>query len=81
MKYCEIVRDIAAQAGEWLYYEEQFRFIRRSVPDQYPWDAIHWELWLKPVTNFRPKSQFLSDKGHLRIRPQFFPKGTAFPSR
>ena len=56
MKYCEIVRDIAAKPGDWLYYDEQFRFIRQSAPAQYPWDAIHWELWLKAVTNFRPKT-------------------------
>lgn len=55
MKYCEIVHDIAAKPGNWLYYDEQFRFIRQSAPDQYPWDAIHWELWLKAVTNFPPK--------------------------
>ena len=76
MKYCEIVRDIAAKPGDWLYYDEQFRFIRQSAPAQYPWDAIHWELWLKAVTNFRPKTQFSSDKGPLRSRSQSFPKGT-----
>ena len=78
MKYCEIVRDTAAKPGDWLYYDEQFRFIRQSAPNQYPWDAIHWELWLKAVTNFRPKPQFPSDKGHLRTRPQSFPKGTCW---
>ena len=82
MKYCEIVRDIAAKPGDWLYYDEQFRFIRQSAPAQYPWDAIHWELWLKAVTNFRPKTQFSSDKGPMRSRSQSFPRGTcwlAFP--
>ena len=56
IKYCEIVRDIAAKPVDWLYYDEQFRFIRQSAPAQYPWVAIHWELWLKAVTNFRPKT-------------------------
>ena len=78
MKYCEIVRDIAAKRGDWLYYDEQLRFIRQSAPDQYPWDAIHWELWLKAVTNFRPKPHFPSGKGHLRTSPQSFPKGTCW---
>ncbi|KAL9951837.1 hypothetical protein ACROYT_G007745 [Oculina patagonica] len=78
MKYCEIVRDIAAKPGDWLYYDEQFRFIRQSAPEQYPWDAIHWELWLKAVTNFRPKTQFPSDKGPMRFRSQSFPKGTCW---
>ena len=78
MKYCETVRDIAAKPGDWLYYDEQFRFIRQSAPDQYPWDAIHWELWLKAVTNFRPNPQFPSDKGKLRTRSPSFPKGTCW---
>ena len=80
MKYCEIVRDIAAKPGDWLYYDEQFRFIRQSAPAQYPWDAIHWELWLKAVTNFRPKTQFSSDKGPLRSAPSPFKRHLlAFP--
>ena len=74
MKYCEIVRDIAAKPGDWLYYDEQFRFIRQSAPAQYPWDAIHWELY----PNFRPKTQFSSDKGLLRSRSQSFPRGTCW---
>ena len=78
MKYCEIVRDIAAKPGYWLYYDEQFRFVRQSAPAQYPWDAIHWELWLKAVTNFRPKTQFSSDKGPLRSSSQSFPRGTCW---
>ena len=32
IKYCEIVRDIAAKPGDWLYYDKQFRFIRQSAP-------------------------------------------------
>ena len=32
MKYCEIVRYIAAKPGDWLYYDEQFRFIRQLAP-------------------------------------------------
>jgi len=58
MKYCKTVSDIATKPGDGLYYDEQFRFIRQSAPDQYPWDAIHWELWLKAVTNFRPNPPF-----------------------
>ena len=52
MRYCEIVRDIAAKLGDWLYYDEQFRFIRQSAPAQYPWDAIYWEIWLKCCDKF-----------------------------
>ena len=64
--------------GDWLYYDEQFRFIRQSAPAQCPWDAIHWEPWLRAVTNFRPKTQFSPDKGPLRSRSQSFPRGTCW---
>lgn len=83
MKYCEIIRDISAKPGDWSFYDEQFRYIRQSAPDQYPWDGIHWELWLKAVINFRGKPQFNSEKiytgNSTRARPrQSFPKGSCW---
>ena len=42
MKYCEVVRDIASKPGDWLFYDEQFRYIRQSAPVSYPWDTIYW---------------------------------------
>ena len=36
MKYCEVVRDIAAKQGNWRYYDKQFRFLRQSKLDRYP---------------------------------------------
>ena len=83
MKYCEIIRDISAKPGDWYFYDEQFRYLRQSAPDQYPWDSVHWELWLKAVINFRTKSQFSSDKVNsgvpTRSRPrQSFPKGSCW---
>ena len=83
MKYCEIIRDISAKPGDWSFYDEQFRYIRQSAPDQYPWDAIHWELWLKAVINFRGKPQFNSERVYTgsstRARPrQSFPKGSCW---
>ena len=62
MKPREIIRDISAKPGDWYFYDEQFRYLRQSAPDQYPWDSVHWELWLKAVINFRTKSQFSSEK-------------------
>ena len=44
IKYCEVVRDIAANQGNWRYYDKQFRFLRQSKLDRYPWDNIAWEL-------------------------------------
>ena len=52
MSYCEIICDISPKPGEWHFYDEQFRYLRQSAPDQYPWDSVHWELWLKAVSQF-----------------------------
>ena len=70
MKYCEVVRDLSTKSGEWLFYDEQFRYLRQSAPESYPWDQIHWELWLRAMTKFRGKPQLpaSSDKGTSRAR-------------
>ena len=75
MKYCEVVRDLAAKGGDWHWYDEQFRYVRQSAPEQYPWDRIHWELWLRASNTFR-KPQPPTNKP--RFRSQFFPKGTCW---
>jgi len=61
MKYCEIVRDIAAKFGHWVFYDEQFRLLRQTAPNKYPWDALHWELWLK-VTFRGPQTPSNGDR-------------------
>ena len=84
MKYCEVVRDLSTKSGDWLFYDEQFRYLRQSAPESYPWDQIHWELWLRAMTNFRGKPQLpaSSDKGTSRTRfrssNSTFPKGTCW---
>ena len=57
MKYCETVRDISAKGGDWRYYDEQFRFLRQSDPNLFPWDHIHWELWFQTMISTRNISQ------------------------
>ena len=59
----------------WHWYDEQFRYLRQSAPEQYPWDRIHWELWLRASNTFR-KPQPPTNKP--RFRSQFFPKGTCW---
>ena len=80
MKYCEVVRDIAAKQGNWRYYDEQFRFLRQSKPDRYPWDNVAWELWHQALhSSLTPaRSPYNSDFRSRRPnqRPfQSFPKG------
>ena len=80
MKYCEVVRDLALKPGDWLWYDEQFRFIRQSDPQKFPWDQIHWELWLRASTTFRRQQPFTNQphsQPRQRFRP-FFPKGTCW---
>lgn len=68
LKYCETVRDIATRGGDWLYYDEQFRSLRQSAPKQYPWNAVHWELWHRSVT-FRAKQPVQqSDRSNTKSR-------------
>ena len=45
MKYSETVRDLTAKNAHWRYYDENFRFLRQKT--LFPWDQIHWELWLQ----------------------------------
>ena len=64
MKYCEVVRDLAQKAGDWMWYDEQFRYLRQTAPEKYPWDQIHWELWIRASSSFR-KTQPLTNKQSL----------------
>jgi len=79
MKYGETVRDVAVRGGDWLYYDEQFRFLRQTSPELYPWDIVHWELWHRAVT-FRFKSgNFRNDKQAPRSKGKpTMPKGTCW---
>ena len=76
MKYCEVVPDLASKGGDWHWYDEQFRYLRQSSPDQYPWDQIHWELWLRASNPVR-KSQ-TQPPTNKRFRSHWFPKGTCW---
>ena len=75
MKYCKVMRDIASKPGDWLFYDYQFRYIRQSAPVSHPWDTIHWELWLRAVTNFHARPAMPVDK----VSPhQTFSRGTCW---
>lgn len=81
MKYCEVVRDLAFQSGDWFWYDEQFRYVRQSNPTLYPWDQIHWELWLRAANTFRKPPPFTNrfqSQTRQRFRLPPFPKGTCW---
>ena len=80
MKYCKVVRDFANKSGDWIFCDEQFRYLRQSSP----WDQIHWDSQLRAMTHFRAKS--VSFIGSDRTTPQgrfwtstpTFPRGTCW---
>ena len=76
-KYCEIVRDIAAKMGDWAMYDEQFRYLRQSAPERFPWEAVHWELWLKATTTFRASKPTTNFRASKQSR-QSFGQGTCW---
>ena len=83
MKYCEVVRDIAAKQGNWRYYDEQFRFLCQSKPERYPWDNVAWELWhqamYSSLTTSRPNSTYDFQARRPNQRHfQSFPKGVCW---
>ena len=80
MKYSATVRDLAAKNAHWRYYDENFRYLRQK--SLFPWDEVHWELWLQAhhMTKLSSsnidceQSLFSSDlvrgvhaRGHLRV--------------
>ena len=36
MRYCEVVRDLAQEAGDWIWYDKQFRYLRQTAPGEIP---------------------------------------------
>ena len=79
LKYCEVVRDLSQKSADWLFYDEQFRYLRQSAPQSYPWDQIHWELWLRAMTNSRSRPQFSATTERVNSRARFRPSSNNFP--
>ena len=83
LKYCEVVRDIAAKQGNWRYYDEQFRFLCQSKPERYPWDNVAWELWHQALHSSlvvsRQHNNYDFRTRRLKQHPfQSFPKGVCW---
>ena len=45
MKYSATVHDLAAKNAHWRYFDENFSYLRQK--SLFPWDEVHWELWLQ----------------------------------
>ena len=80
MKYWEVVCDVTLKSGEGFYYDEQFRFLRQSAPENHPWDQIHWELWLRAMVHSRGKTppSRTHDARPRPFRSRIFPRPTCW---
>ena len=79
MEYCEVVRDLSHKSVDWLFYDEHFRYFRQSEPRRYPWDQIHWELWLWAMSNFWSKTLSFTGGDNANVRVRFRPSTSKFP--
>ena len=78
LKYCEVVRDLSQKSADWLFYDKQFPYLRQSAPQSYPWEQIHWELWLQAMTNSRSRPQFCPLRKGSTLGLVFVPPPTIF---
>ncbi len=46
MKYEHTICDLAALGQNWLFYNENFRYLRQTQIGSLPWGTVHGELWL-----------------------------------
>ena len=69
MKYSETVRDLAAKNAHWRYYDENFRFLRQKT--LFPWDQIHWELWLQALHMQKAAPVASSDARNKNLKSPF----------
>ena len=73
MKYSATVRDLAAKNANWRYYDENFRYLcQKSL---FPWEEIHWELWLQAHHMTSSSSQGNPANNINRQVKQPFPRG------
>ena len=47
LKYCKVLKDLAKRSAYWRWYDEQFRYLRQTKADSYPWEQVQWDLWFQ----------------------------------
>ena len=63
LKYCDVVRELAAKGFSWYFYDENFR--RGRALDKLPWQSVHLELWVKAAhTNQGNNMRFRQNGGN-----------------
>ena len=67
MKYCEVVRDLAKKAGDWIWYDEQLCYLQQPAPEKQLWVQIHWELWIRASVSFRKTQPLLNNRNRAAL--------------
>lgn len=76
MKYGDVIQDLASRSHNWKFYDENFRFMRQSQPEAYPWGTVQWELWLRSqVTPQSSQSTPATQRGSKTPKYNAIPKG------
>ena len=78
MKYGEVVQDLAFRGFNWHFYDENFRFLRQTQPASFPWNNIHWELWMRAQHSPFNKPQSLATSVQPKMHNHIPPKGYCF---
>ena len=73
MKYSVTLRDLAAKNAYSRYYHENFRYLRQT--SLFPWDEVHWELWLEAHHMAKLSSSNNPPNSFNQQSKQSFPRG------
>ena len=80
IKYGETIKDIAKVGGDFISYDEGFRYHRKSNPSS--WDQFNPELYTKCTTVVRNSSNrvFMDSSDHRMVKPSNFlvPRGFCY---
>ena len=74
MKYGQTIRDLASRGQNWLFYDENFRYLRQTQLTSLPWGTIRGELWLRSQP-FNRTTPAVANKGYSRTGLPSIPSG------
>ena len=82
LMYGRLIKDMAWRGLGWLQYDEQFRRLRETDPNAYPWGAIEpnlWATWALPraIGQFSNNSNTIG-RGQSRGGRGYFNSGMGF---
>lgn len=62
IKYGRSVQNLAAQDGDWAFYDNNFRAARASSVGVGKWDVVNWELWMEARNRVSSAKPFRAGK-------------------